>query len=183
MKTLTSTLRIFEEQTAGLRLETAEHDEIARELEKVGVRFERWEANVPLDVTSDEAAIAAAYAAEIDRLKREGGYQSMDVIRLPKGTPDTDPMRRKFLSEHRHSEDEVRFFVQGAGAFYLHLNGAVYQAICTRGDLISVPAGTPHWFDMGPDPEFVAIRLFTNKEGWVADYTGDAIAERFPLFE
>ena len=183
MTTLTSTLRIFDEQTAGLRLETAEHDAIARELENIGVRFERWEANVPVDAGADEAAIATAYAAEIERLKREGGYQSMDVIRLPKGTPNTDPTRRKFLSEHRHSEDEVRFFVQGAGAFYLHLGGAVYQTICTRGDLISVPAGTPHWFDMGPDPEFVAIRLFTNKEGWVADYTGDTIAERFPLFE
>jgi len=105
------------------------------------------------------------------------------VLRLAKGTPNTAPMRQKFLSEHAHTEDEVRFFVEGSGAFYLHLAGNVYQAICVRGDLISVPAGTPHWFDMGPDPEFTAIRWFNNQEGWVPNYSGTDIATRFPAYE
>jgi 1,2-dihydroxy-3-keto-5-methylthiopentene dioxygenase len=92
-------------------------------------------------------------------------------------------MRQKFLAEHAHTEDEVRFFVEGSGAFYLHLSGKVYQAICVRGDLISVPAGTPHWFDMGPDPEFTAVRWFNNQEGWVPQYSGTEIAARFPKYE
>jgi 1,2-dihydroxy-3-keto-5-methylthiopentene dioxygenase len=55
--------------------------------------------------------------------------------------------------------------------------------LCTQGDLIGVPDGTRHWFDMGPNPHFVAIRLFTNPAGWVANFTGDEIAARFARLE
>ena len=50
-------------------------------------------------------------------------------------------------------------------------------------DLISVPADTPHWFDMGVRPAFVAIRFFNNQEGWVAHYSGNPIAEQFSRLE
>ena len=53
----------------------------------------------------------------------------------------------------------------------------------TKDDLLSVPAGIKHWFDMGEQPDFKCIRLFTNTEGWVADYTGSPIADSFPRFE
>ena len=45
-----------------------------------------------------------------------------------------------------------------------------------------MPAGTKHWFDMGASPSFTAVRLFTNPEGWVAQFTGDEIAELFPKY-
>jgi len=67
--------------------------------------------------------------------------------------------------------------------FYLHLGDNVFQVLCCRNDLISVPANTPHWFDMGPEPDFTAIRLFNNPDGWVANYTCDDIADRFPKFD
>ena len=92
-------------------------------------------------------------------------------------------MRRKFLDEHFHKEDEVRFFVDGSGLFTLHVDGKVYEVLCKKGDLISVPDGTTHWFDMGPEPRFVAIRFFTDPEGWVGHFTGSDIATRFPRYE
>ena len=93
--------------------------------------------------------------------------------------PQKDEFRQKFLSEHTHSEDEVRFFVAGQGLFSLHIGENVYEVLCSQGDLISVPANTPHWFDMGPEPSFIAIRLFNNPEGWVANFTGSDIADHF----
>jgi 1,2-dihydroxy-3-keto-5-methylthiopentene dioxygenase len=45
-----------------------------------------------------------------------------------------------------------------------------------------VPAGTRHWFDMGPAPRFTAIRLFTTPAGWVANFTGTPIARNFPSY-
>lgn len=160
---------------------TEDGDEIAAILQVIGVTFERWPTRtLPGDATPD--AVLGAYGDEIGRLSRDGGYKSADVIRLAKGTPNTDAMRQKFLDEHVHGEDEVRFFVEGSGAFYLHAGGKVHQCICTTGDLIRVPANTRHWFDMGPTPAFTAIRLFTNPEGWVAQFTGDAIARRFPFY-
>jgi 1,2-dihydroxy-3-keto-5-methylthiopentene dioxygenase len=77
----------------------------------------------------------------------------------------------------------VRFFVEGQGLFSIHKEGRVFSVLCEKGDLIAVPDGTPHWFDMGPQPRFTAIRLFTNTEGWVARPTQSDIASRFPRFE
>ena len=97
--------------------------------------------------------------------------------------PEREALRGKFLSEHTHAEDEVRFFVEGQGLFSLHIDQEVLVTLCERGDLISVPAGTRHWFDMGPTPSFCALRFFNNSAGWVATFTGDSIAERFPRLD
>jgi 1,2-dihydroxy-3-keto-5-methylthiopentene dioxygenase len=36
---------------------------------------------------------------------------------------------------------------------------------------------------MGSAPRFSAIRLFDNPEGWVASFTGDPIADYYPLLD
>lgn len=156
---------------------------ISERLQAQGVRFERWEANAPLADDATQEEVIAAYRADIDRLMAENGFQGVDVVSLTPDHPDKQAFREKFLDEHTHSEYEVRFFVDGHGLFYLHLGDKVYAVLCEKGDLISVPAGTAHWFDMGPNPRFKAIRLFTNPEGWVANFTGSDIAKRFPALE
>lgn len=179
-----SQLRIYPESAPDrLQLDTRDFERIASELGGAGIRFERWKAEreLPADAASD--TIIAAYRGEIDRLIAERGYQAFDVVSMHPAHPDKDAFRRKFLEEHTHSEDEVRFFVRGQGLFVIHTNERVYSMLCERDDLISVPANTPHWFDMGPNPSFTAIRLFNNPEGWVAQFTGDPIASRFPLLD
>lgn len=123
----------------------------------------------------------AAYRPEIDRLVAERGYRSVDVVSLDPAHPEREALRRKFLAEHTHADDEVRFFVAGSGLFTLHAAGRVYAVLCEQDDLISVPAGLPHWFDMGSAPAFTCIRLFNDPAGWVARFTGDEIATRFPV--
>ncbi|MFC6669147.1 1,2-dihydroxy-3-keto-5-methylthiopentene dioxygenase [Marinobacterium aestuariivivens] len=164
-------------------LQSEQGDEIAAALNGIGVRFERWQADREITPGMDPDEIMAAYDAEIRRLKESEGYVTVDVVSMTADHPQKDEFRQKFLSEHTHSEDEVRFFVDGEGMFYLHSEGKVYQVLCSRNDLISVPANTTHWFDMGPEPRFTAIRLFNNPEGWVANFTGNDIAERFPKFD
>jgi 1,2-dihydroxy-3-keto-5-methylthiopentene dioxygenase len=163
-------------------LDTSDPKWIGDALKRIGVRFERW----PLRDTAgaDTGGVLTAYAPEIDKLKTEQGYQSVDIIGVTPDHPDRAAMREKFLSEHRHSEDEVRFFVAGEGLFTLRTDDdRIHAVLCTAGDLISVPAGMRHWFDMGPDPDFTVIRLFENPDRWVARFTGDAIADRFPRHE
>lgn len=176
-----SRLRIFDEARPDAPLqELDEHAAISAVLRPLGVRFERWEAGQSVLPGADQAAVIAAYRADIDRLMGEQGYQSVDVISLAPDHPDRASLRQKFLHEHSHSEDEVRFFVAGSGQFTLHIDHKVYDILCEQGDLIGVPGGTRHWFDMSESPYFVAIRLFTNKDGWVAQPSGDDIAARFP---
>lgn len=163
-------------------LDTTDGIEIANALSEIDVVFERWQAAVELPDDADQAAVLAAYDAEVQRLMREGGYQTVDVVRVTPDHPDRVAMRQKFLAEHTHAEDEVRFFVEGAGAFYLRKGGKVFRVVCERNDLLSVPAGITHWFDTGARPHFCAIRIFTSADGWVGHFTGDDIASRFPKF-
>ena len=179
-----SRLRIYDERKPEAAIgEFHEHAAIEHELREAGVRFERWEANAPVWPGASQDEVIAAYRGDIDRLMESEGYQAVDVISLKPDHPDRAALRRKFLDEHTHREDEVRFFVAGAGQFTLHIAGKVYEVLCEQGDLIGVPDGTRHWFDMGESPYFVAIRLFTNQDGWVAHFTGDEIAQRFPRME
>ncbi len=163
-------------------LDTDDPARIEDVLAATGVRFEQWPSRA-LPPGADQAEVLTAFASEVERLKAENGYRTVDVIRMTPDHPERGALREKFLSEHRHSEDEVRFFVEGEGLFTLRDEDRVYAVLCREGDLISVPAGMRHWFDMGPSPRFTAIRLFVEPAGWVADFTGDTIADRFPRHE
>lgn len=176
-------LRIFSARDPeAVELDTRNEAAITEALAQIGVRYERWPSR-PLDAGAGQEEVLAAFAPEVGRLRAENGYQSVDVIRMVPDHPDRATLRTKFLSEHRHSEDEVRFFVEGEGLFTLRDDDRVHAVLCTEGDLISVPAGMRHWFDMGPSPRFTAIRLFTNADGWVAHFTGDPIADLYPRHE
>jgi 1,2-dihydroxy-3-keto-5-methylthiopentene dioxygenase len=181
-----SHLQIFPAQEAGPPLPSLASNDpelIAAELAGRGIGFERWQARVALADGATPEQILAAYAPEIARVQSLGTYPTVDAIRLTPDHPDRQALRRKFLSEHTHSEDEVRFFVEGRGLFCLHIGAEVLQVLCEADDWIRLPAGTRHWFDMGPEPRFTAIRFFDNPEGWVAQFTGDPIAQRFPLLD
>lgn len=179
-----SRLRIFHESTPDQpELSTTDLAEIQRELAPIGVGFERWEASKPVQAGDPPEAILEAYRADIDRIVAERGFRTVDVVSIAPDNPAREEARKKFLDEHFHKEDEVRFFVAGSGLFTLHVGEKVYEMKCVAGDLISVPDSTHHWFDMGPEPSFVAIRFFTEPDGWVGHFTGTDIAQKFPRFE
>ena len=179
-----SHLTVYRDEYPGsATLKTANQQEISAILAAEGVVFVQWDATFSIQAKATPDEILEAYQDKIDQLKIQNGYQTADVIHMTADHPDKKALRQKFLSEHQHTEDEVRFFVRGSGLFYLHLQDKVYAVQCCQGDLISVPANTKHWFDMGENPEFTCIRLFTNPAGWVAKYTGDQLAGDFPDFE
>ena len=160
---------------------TEDATEIAAALARIGVDFERWESPVALTPEDDAEVILEAYRPYLDQLMGTKGAGSADVIKLTPDNPAVLALREKFLSEHIHTEDEIRFFVHGGGHFVMHVDGRVYDAYCEAGDLISVPANTKHWFDAGEKPSFTALRVFTDTSGWVAHFTGDDISVRFPV--
>jgi len=179
-----SRLRIYDDHSPDTVLrETADPSEMARELQAIGVAFEQWEASKPVRAGDSPDVIMEAYREDIDRLVAAHGFRTVDVVSIAPDNPQRETMRAKFLDEHAHKEDEVRFFVDGAGQFTLHVDGKVYEVLCEAGDLIAVPDGTTHWFDMGAEPRFVAIRFFTEPDGWVGHFTGTDIATRFPRYE
>lgn len=167
-------------------LETTDEAEIREALATLGARFSRWEIK-DFDDGADLDEVLALYAEEVDAVKQSEGYTLVDIVALSPSQANYDEVkatsRAKFLSEHRHDDDEDRYFARGAGVFYLHVGGRVHALFCEAGDLVSVPANTTHWFDMGTSPEFISIRFFHDDDGWVGHFTGNPIAEAFPSFD
>lgn len=150
-----------------------------------GVFFDQWSAGVEFTDIATPEEILAAYESDLQPFMESGGYQTADVITINHLTENYDAIRAKFLSEHTHSEDEIRFFVDGEGLFWFNLeNEPVFNLLCEKGDLISVPAGTKHWFDAGEKNPFVkAIRIFIDMSGWVPHYTESKLEQRFADFK
>lgn len=162
-----ATVRV-EEQGVVLR----EPEAVRARLRAVGIDYEVWEPAHPVAADAPADAVLRAYAAEIERLKREGGYVTADVIDVRPDTPGLDAMLAKFSREHWHDEDEVRFILAGRGLFHVRPRDSAVLAIeVVAGDLLRVPRGTWHWFDLCADRRIRAIRLFQDPSGWTPHYT------------
>ncbi|ADP83763.1 1,2-dihydroxy-3-keto-5-methylthiopentene dioxygenase [Pseudofrankia inefficax] len=172
---------------------TVDRPEIESVLRALGFRLERWPLAPGLAPDAPAEDVLAAYRDLIEGLVSAEGFVEVDVAALhPTGQPafaaTAAAARAKFLAEHTHADDEVRFFAAGRGVFYLHTRDEargeeVHAVLCEAGDLLFVPAGTTHWFDMGTEPSFTAVRFFRDPEGWVGDFTGSDLATQFPDFD
>ena len=178
-----SILRIYPEDNPNRFDQYFDFEEIALNLKREGIQFERWTADQKLAANATQEEILAAYERAVKDLMQRRGFATADVISVNENTPNVPALRQKFLDEHTHSEDEARFFVDGSGLFFIHINGKVYALLCEKGDFIDIPPLTKHWFDMGAKPFLKCIRTFTTPDGWVANYTGSDIASKFPRWE
>jgi 1,2-dihydroxy-3-keto-5-methylthiopentene dioxygenase len=164
-------VRIPEEQRT-----VKDFSEVRAYLSGIGIEYQRWNSDAPLPADAPPEQVLAAYASEIDRLKERGGYTTADVIDISSATPGLDAMLAKFNIEHWHDEDEVRYILAGRGLFHIHpQNGPVIAIEVSGGDLIRVPRGTRHWFDLCGERRIRAIRLFQDPSGWTPHYTSSGV--------
>ncbi len=158
----------------------ADRDAIAEYLGALGIQYQVWAPEHPTSAAAPSEEILQAYSAEIERLKESGGYVTADVININPQTPNLDVMLAKFSREHWHDEDEVRFIIYGRGVFHIHPKSSPVAAIeVEAGDLIRVPRGTLHWFELCSDRQIRAIRLFQDPSGWTPSYTESGIDAGF----
>lgn len=179
-------LQIMPEDTPEkVLLRTRDDEAVTRELASHDVTLRRWPLRTDDTPALGDRALLNLYRDKVEEVCAQESMTLVDVARLhPAPTEEwrerAAKARSAFLEEHRHSEDEVRFFAHGRGLFTLHLDDRVFAVLCEAGDLLSVPAGVRHWFDMGARPDFAAIRFFREEDGWVGDFTGTSIARGFP---
>jgi 1,2-dihydroxy-3-keto-5-methylthiopentene dioxygenase len=154
--------------------------EIRDYLVGIGIEYERWEPAPGVAETASAEEILAAYGKQLDELKRRGGYVTADVVDVFPKTPGLEAMLAKFNIEHTHAEDEVRYIVAGRGLFHIHpVKKPVVAIEVEAGDLIRVPRGTRHWFDLCVERRIRAIRLFQDKAGWTPEYSGSGIDRQY----
>jgi 1,2-dihydroxy-3-keto-5-methylthiopentene dioxygenase len=168
-------LRIIEEDRT-----LTDSAEIREYLAAGGVEYERWPTDSRVGPDAEAATILRAYAGEIQELNARGGYVKADVIDVTPAMPGLEEMLAKFSREHWHDEDEVRFVIAGHGVFHLHSQNAPVVAIeVEAGDLIRIPRGTLHWFDLCADRRIRAIRLFQDVAGWTPHYSNSGEDKNF----
>ena len=152
-------------------LRITDHAGIRAFLASHGIDYSIWPLEDRVDPAAPAETILAAYAPEIDELKRRGGFVTADVVDVYPDTPNLPAMLGKFNKEHTHTEDEVRFILQGRGVFHINpVDRPVFAIEVWAGDMISVPLGTRHWFDLCADKRIRAIRLFQDVSGWTPHY-------------
>lgn len=158
--------------------------EFSEELSEAGVHFEQWKTfshlpNAPIL----EEDVFKIYREDIDRVKGLYGYTQVDLATMKPDDAFSISVRGRYLSEHTHEEDEVRFFISGKVLVYLHINHKIHILECTKGDFLIIPAGIEHWMDIGPKPNFTVIRWFNSKKAFVNQFTEGYVAEATPRWE
>lgn len=153
---------------------------IAGFLKPHGITYEQWHSERPVPAGAPAEVVLQTYADKVDELKASGAYTTADVIDVTPATPGLDTMLARFNREHWHDEDEVRFIVEGRGLFHISPpSGPVFAIEVEAGDLIRVPRGTKHWFDLCADRRIRAIRLFQDQSGWTPHYTESGVDANF----
>lgn len=162
------------------RREIRDVEFVQQYLARIGIEYERWELNSKINENSTEEAILAAYSDEVERLKQDGRFTKVDVVNVNPITPNLDAMLAKFSEEHWHDEDEVRFTVYGRGLYHVHpADSSVVALEVDAGDMIRVPRGTLHWFNLCAEREIKAIRFFQDPNGWTPHYTETALEKQY----
>ncbi|GGF89815.1 1,2-dihydroxy-3-keto-5-methylthiopentene dioxygenase [Paenibacillus abyssi] len=123
----------------------------------------------------DKAEILSTYDAEIRDLAERRGYKTWDIVALSDATPNLDELLKKFEDVHTHTEDEVRAITAGRGIFVIKGTDDVgyFDVELEAGDVISVPENKPHFFTLMENRQIVAVRLFIEPAGWVANSYND----------
>lgn len=171
-----SSLSVYHESSCDLPNKVLTHlEDIASTLAALGVQFERWQAASAINAGASEEHLLAAYQPQIDRLRATGRYHGVELISV---RDDQAEWRAGGIGEHRQADDEAYFCVVGRGLFNLHIDDYVYAVLCEKGDLLTIPAGTRRWFDLGEHPHWLAIRLFGTHPDGAREITGDDIASR-----
>jgi 1,2-dihydroxy-3-keto-5-methylthiopentene dioxygenase len=164
-------------ETQDVELIYSDPEKVKEVLASIGIGYERWDTERGLNDAAEGQEVLDAFAEEIVRMKESGGYVTADVINIIPETPNLETMLARFSREHWHDEDEVRFIVEGRGLFHIRPRnaegepGPVHAIEVVKGDLIRVPQGTWHWFDLCEDRRIRAIRLFQDVSGWTPQYT------------
>jgi 1,2-dihydroxy-3-keto-5-methylthiopentene dioxygenase len=113
----------------------------------------------------------ASYQSALDRVKRERGYIEQDQVALAPSTPNLDAICAKYVDEHFHDDDEVRFVLEGEGIFDIRSRDDRWMRVFVeRGDLIIVPKDRHHRFMLTERKSIRCVRLFKDSSGWVPRY-------------
>lgn len=112
-----------------------------------------------------------SYEKPLEVFMQQNGYVTRDEIQLSTATPDLAAIEAKFDREHLHTDDEVRYVLEGEGIFDIRSRDDRWmRVVVTAGDLISVPKDRHHRFLLTAKKQIRCARLFVDSSGWTPIY-------------
>jgi 1,2-dihydroxy-3-keto-5-methylthiopentene dioxygenase len=111
------------------------------------------------------------YQPRLDELRERRGYGTQDQIELRPETENLEAICAKFKDEHLHTDDEVRFVLEGEGVFDIRSQDDRWMRVVVEaGDLIVVPENRNHRFFLTDSKTIRCVRLFQDPAGWTPVY-------------
>ncbi|WP_296248431.1 acireductone dioxygenase [Pseudomonas sp. UBA4194] len=158
-----SRLTVYHQSTPDIPNKVLSHvEDIAATLAELGVTFERAESTLPVQAGASQEEVVAAYRAEVDVWMGQGGYLELDVLSIDEDHLGAVQVADGWQREHRLQGDCAICLLAGRLSVSLHVADYMYTVLCERNDRLVVPAGMPHWLDVGERPRLVALRLFAD---------------------
>lgn len=179
-----SSLTVYHQANPNVPNKLLTHGEdIAATLAEIGIDFLRVPADAPIAVGASEEEVLVGLGSQLEVLKAERGHAAAEVLSLHTARRYEEQAPKRELVELCNRQTEARWFVAGYGVLNMHVGDYIYAVRGEQNDLLSLPAGTRHWLDVGDYPNVVAVRLHASGEEGRNRPTGDDIASRFPRLE
>lgn len=151
----------------------AVHDRLA----DINVRYAHVELPaVRLDALAEQDEVIELFRQPLDGLMQKDGFNGLEVATVQFGQSNQAELHRCYMTAHAHAGVEGHLFVEGKGVFFMQAGTDVYALHCAPGDFVRLPGGLRHWFDMGQQPGFRSIRLYSD-EG-ALEIVGDRVDMR-----
>ena len=114
------------------------------------------------------------YEAEgkLAKIRAERGYTYSDQLECcPQRLENYLEKIKSFFTEHIHSDEEIRFVLDGSGYFDVRDNEDKWiRILVEKGDLLILPAGIYHRFTLDNNVLKTLLNIFINQFFYLKDY-------------